>query len=627
MKLSIEVEIQPEEIPLATELLKFLRSLTQQFGVSAPVVKNAKTLLTGIVAKLADPSYLDQAALDIHSILRNTSLGTRESIFDELVKVFLEVAFNQEHIFKGGSVVPYLRLIPKLEESYRQRMRDKVISTIMQVLVLKRPVGARREEFFLYAEAFAGMVLLEYISFDGAATLIGKLLNNPDNRAAGLTVLGKTTELCCPQLISQCEGESLDQLRKAVQAITHKNFKFDIAYICSRMHWSHPLLTTNGKAEQDMLQPPPPPMPQQTLDPSHTHSASLDQNLMPGLSLSTPPTSLTPVTSWQGHKDQIYAMCHDPLTKKLVTGGKEGVCVVWSEEGRMEQKVPMPDHYICALDMHPRRRLLFAVGVCSDKGKREPPCIALFSQDKSWQRMGLITRPGNSLISCVRAVFNSGSDGFATGEEVSSSPQMEERVCYYDLASASDLSDIQPEVHFSGHGDLVTCVTSTPLHPMMLFSGSRDQGIRIWDRRTGNSAGILGAEVMGKIVAHDQMVTWVDVGGTDLVSSGGDGCVAHWDLRKISNAATGCPPLQRVKIGGQPEMLLKVAAYGAPRSGLVAVAELGSLHLVDLNNPTDNIFPALKFPDGQGRRYFDLKWSDDLLYASSEKTVDVYQLC
>lgn len=37
----------------------------------------------------------------------------------------------------------------------------------MQVLVVKRPVHARREDFFLYAEAFAGMVHLEYISLDG----------------------------------------------------------------------------------------------------------------------------------------------------------------------------------------------------------------------------------------------------------------------------------------------------------------------------------------------------------------------------------------------------------------------------------------------------------------------------
>lgn len=63
-----------------------------------------------------------------------------------------------------------------------------------------------------------------------------------------------------------------------------------------------------------------------------------------------------------------------------------------------------------------------------------------------------------------------------------------------------------------------------------------------------------------QVVAHDEMVTWLDVGGVDLVSSGGDGCVAHWDLRKMSNAASGCPPTRRVKVGPEPGMLLKVNA-------------------------------------------------------------------
>lgn len=103
------------------------------------------------------------------------------------------------------------------------------------------------------------------------------------------------------------------------------------------------------------------------------------------------------------------------------------------------------------------------------------------------------------MISSVKAVYHGKSDGFATGEEVGSSPHMEVRVCYYDLGSATSVANLQPEMHFTGHGDLVTCVTYTPLHPMMLFSGSRDEVIRIWDRRTGNSAGLLGTDTAGKV--------------------------------------------------------------------------------------------------------------------------------
>lgn len=44
------------------------------------------------------------------------------------------------------------------------------------------------------------------------------------------------------------------------------------------------------------------------------------------------------MTSWPGHKDHIYAMCYDPTTKTLVTGGKEGACFVWNSEGKIQQR-------------------------------------------------------------------------------------------------------------------------------------------------------------------------------------------------------------------------------------------------------------------------------------------------
>lgn len=46
----------------------------------------------------------------------------------------------------------------------------------------------------------------------------------------------------------------------------------------------------------------------------------------------------------------------------------------------------MPDHYVCGVDIHRQRQLLLAAGVCSDNGKRFPPCIGVFSQKEKWQR-------------------------------------------------------------------------------------------------------------------------------------------------------------------------------------------------------------------------------------------------
>lgn len=46
------------------------------------------------------------------------------------------------------------------------------------------------------AEAFAALVLIDFVSIAGATQTIVTLLKKPDNRCAAITMLGKTIELC-----------------------------------------------------------------------------------------------------------------------------------------------------------------------------------------------------------------------------------------------------------------------------------------------------------------------------------------------------------------------------------------------------------------------------------------------
>ena len=49
------------------------------------------------------------------------------------------------------------------------------------------------------AEAFAALVLIDFVSISGATQTIMTLLKKPDNRCAAITMLGKTIELCHEQ--------------------------------------------------------------------------------------------------------------------------------------------------------------------------------------------------------------------------------------------------------------------------------------------------------------------------------------------------------------------------------------------------------------------------------------------
>jgi len=87
-----------------------------------------------------------------------------------------------------------------------------LVSNILQFLAIARPLDCDRMEFFIYAEAFAALVKLEIVLVTGAITTITVLLRKPETRAAAITMLGKTVELCINLLHDKCDPLALQEL-------------------------------------------------------------------------------------------------------------------------------------------------------------------------------------------------------------------------------------------------------------------------------------------------------------------------------------------------------------------------------------------------------------------------------
>lgn len=104
MKLKIEVELQPEEIPLATELFNILRQIST-FVKPANIVAIFKEL----IAKLEDSTMLDSVSADINKLL--VDLGTE--CFNDLVQAFEEVVFDPNLVANNKSVVPHFMLLSR----------------------------------------------------------------------------------------------------------------------------------------------------------------------------------------------------------------------------------------------------------------------------------------------------------------------------------------------------------------------------------------------------------------------------------------------------------------------------------------------------------------------------------
>lgn len=70
MKFKIEVELEPEEVPLATELLMVLREITQHINVKTTKDSLAPAqLFRSLIEQCVDPEQMDSISASINSLL------------------------------------------------------------------------------------------------------------------------------------------------------------------------------------------------------------------------------------------------------------------------------------------------------------------------------------------------------------------------------------------------------------------------------------------------------------------------------------------------------------------------------------------------------------------------------
>mmetsp|Transcript_8062 Transcript_8062/g.14506 ORF Transcript_8062/g.14506 Transcript_8062/m.14506 type:complete len:311 (-) Transcript_8062:217-1149(-) len=283
MKISIEVEISPDEVGLATELIATLRALTSHVSVkqaggnaiggpvhhlapgpqvpapgsgAAPVAPSKGPVSTpapGVVApppmpaapsmesfrnatpdmfvavinRLMDVPSLtpEQGQQCIESVAADIksiflqSPSSKEALTTAFLQAFTSIVFSVELVQQQQPLLPFMEIIPMLPDTAYQTVRDKLISAVLKHLTIKRPLDADRAEFFAFAEAFAALVKLGTVSISGSITTIITLLNKPENICAAVTMLGKTCELCGDLLVEKCTEQELNQLRGAVDII------------------------------------------------------------------------------------------------------------------------------------------------------------------------------------------------------------------------------------------------------------------------------------------------------------------------------------------------------------------------------------------------------------------------
>uniref|UniRef100_A0A7S0S0L2 Guanine nucleotide-binding protein subunit beta-like protein n=1 Tax=Pyramimonas obovata TaxID=1411642 RepID=A0A7S0S0L2_9CHLO len=704
MKLHIEVELSPEEMPLAKELLETLRTLTSHVKInsvenqtSAPPAKtqehsrsidpptlpviqpqqlsmktpddaqHGSTQLVqqpqeqrraGPQVQLVPPQPVPQVEqVQMETLIRRletenlngpaiveilmrlpapetTSEATRDQCLAELCTAFVAVVFDPEMVMRHQSISPFMALLPAIPDFYSQKLRERLVHDAMKQLTVRRQLDAKRTDFFLHAEAFANLVQLKYVATNAMVRTVRTLLAKPDgaNKCAAVTMLGKTVELCYAQLVEEAD-HNLEALRTDLMAL-EDCFAYDVEYICDSMGWPTQQAHQTGNAEHTVVEPI-----------SEAPAPAPEASSTPPYAAAVPPkgASLHPVSSYPGHTGVIFAIAVDDAADHLVSSGKDGLLLLRTGGGQEVQRMQIPQHYACAMDVDASRRALYACGVAKE-GKL-PPNILHFPLHQGqvggalWHNPERISSEATN-ITCIKA---RPGEGFVTGETVSvmgkpavtgvmsaTSSGCQERVCFYDVNRGGAFGSLQPLQWYAEHTGILTCLSACPANPHMFLSAARDLTVRVWDFRCDRSVGMLGKPGgTGIPQAHEQLITCLDASNDNTVlSSSMDKMVAQWDLRSLGSTSVGMAPVATVNLDEKP--VLKVAIGPSAHGLQAAVSTLTGLYLLDLSGSKIAAKPAARFADGRNiPRYLDIKWShsrNTLYAAGNDGAVDVYTL-
>ena len=560
----------------------------------APPASDMQQVFADILRAAEYSDNPDQVAQQLEAMAwaPTENLAHRQRLSDPTFVAFIdawnEVALDPTMLQQSRSAVPFAILLAPMSQGFKNGIRDAIIPVIFKHMAVKRPASTPRAEFYLQAEAFAGLASVDVIPLDGAVTTLGKMLKDPGQRAAAITTLGKMVELCAYAFPTKVQPATLGTIQEALSLADSEEFQYDINYIKETMGWNVPPVGSSHNQQQSQ------PLTTLAISPLKTDSR------------------LQPLASLPGHKDFIFSLAHDHVRRHVFTGGKDGSVFVWGDDGSQIQSFNFGDGLqVSSIDYHEGLGRAFVVA--GPKGTNVPSAtpvpysISSLTASPQGYIFDNSLRKDNqtSGLCCLHE-----TTGFITSESIPQpGGQSMPAVQFYDAGAGGSMSSLFPIQTFTGHSEFVTALGKLQT-PGTFASGDKTGRLLLWDLRQPQSTGVLGDISNPKqnspspLAASNIITTLESVGQHALLCGSTDRSVRLWDVRMPGQIA-----LSSVNVN---QVVVRLAV--APGGKAAVVAGMPGLFILGLENEAaPTLVPTVPvWQDGRSpQMYHDVKWNGD----------------
>jgi WD40 repeat protein len=341
---------------------------------------------------------------------------------------------------------------------------------------------------------------------------------------------------------------ALSHIQKTVQEIDDPQFDYDVNSITRHLMWT--------------------PQPKATLKRFRT--------------IETPHTAVT-------------ATGYFPSRDELVTAGHEGSIAVWGAPffgDRPSTVLDLPRHYFAsAVDGLAKGTMFVAVCNRSVHPSLSSPLLQTYVMNEAsqWVKGEAVTRHEGTVVTNVKCINAKGAV-FCISESLGEQHQLA-----FFSAHGSETRRVS-----RAHTDHIIAMTSNPENENLLFTGSRDTTVRVWDTRSS------GSSPTHMLEAHEDTVTSIGVFRDVVMTTSFDGRLRLWDMRKLKSHVA------------EKQFLSPILRASVTHNTTATVATAYSLNLVSLFPlQLEDCIPNVLYPDL--RANFD----GSVIFAAG-KNVDFY---
>eukprot|EP00697_Spironema_sp_BW2_P005604 gnl/Spiro4/17813_TR9470_c0_g1_i1.p1 gnl/Spiro4/17813_TR9470_c0_g1~~gnl/Spiro4/17813_TR9470_c0_g1_i1.p1 ORF type:complete len:252 (-),score=17.18 gnl/Spiro4/17813_TR9470_c0_g1_i1:71-826(-) len=240
--ISIQLDPAERDHPQTVQIVQLLQAFAQRPNVSFSMAPQQQQQLpnhdfASLLLRLLNNT--SEAVLHDVSTRLNSIFETSpepEALIRTFYEEFVKIAFSVEYVAREQSIESFFQFLPSFAEPHKGRFRKVLVEALIHELSRDRPSNCNRQDFFLQAEAFATLVKLDCIALDPAVTTMTLFISNPSKCCSGLTMLGKTVELCVDKL-NAALPDNLEKLKQAIAQVTDPALQYDVSFVLQSTGW------------------------------------------------------------------------------------------------------------------------------------------------------------------------------------------------------------------------------------------------------------------------------------------------------------------------------------------------------------------------------------------------------